>query len=273
MVLISLSLSRSLRSMTSKTCTTTNPLPDSPPLLPNHTDTHSPTITTDLSASSTSIGSCTVNGPTCAGESSNHRLHLSAAIASSSSSTSSLGGGHSHQERSSSTSSIKDYYLSGNPSMSCSIPALTNIPISKHLRSSGGGGGSGLKIGRQLNNSETASSSTAPSSSFHVSFHGLGRDSFRLTNSERTGFIDLATAAATISNKNNNGRGNLVTDGQGSSVFNHNGTANTSSVLPKSTSASSKSDANSLVLRSGTAANLRHRPYSVNHKTATKSSS
>ena len=140
--------------------------------------------------------------------------------------------------------------------------------------SSSGGGGSGLKIGRQLNNSEAASSSTAPSSSFHVSFDGLGRDSFRLTNSERTGFIDLATAAATISNNNNNGRGNLVTDGQGGGVFNHNGTANTSSVLPKSTSASSRpQDANSLVLRSGTAANLRHRPYSVNHKTATKSSS
>lgn len=271
--------------MTSKTSTTTNLLPDSPPLLRNHTDTHSPTITTaDQSASSTSIGSCTVNGPTCAGESSNHRLHLSAAVASSSS-TSSLGGGHSHQERRSSTSSIKDYYLSGhgNPSMLCSIPALTNIPISKHLRSrdlgaavssGGGGGGSGLKIGRQLNNSEAASPSTAPSSSFHVSFHGQGRDSFRLTNSERTGFINLATAAATISNNNNNGRGNLVTDGQGSGVFNHNGTANTSSVLPKSTSASSRpQDANSLVLRSGTAANLRHRPYSVNHKTATKSSS
>ena len=257
--------------MTSKT-TSTNLL-DSPPLLSNHSDPHSPT--TDLSAQSTSVGSCTVNGPTCAGESSNDRLHLAAAAAS----TSSLG--VQGQERSSSTSGIKDYF-SGNPSMSCSVPALTNIPISKHLRSrdlgaavsgTGGGvgvgvGGSGLKIGKQLNNTEASISSASSSSSFHVSFHGLGRDSFRLTNSDRTGFIDLATAAATISN---NSRGSLITDGQGSGVFNHNGTANPSSVLPKSTA--SRPDANSLVLRSGTAANLRHRPYSVNHKTATKSSS
>ena len=208
-----------------------------------------------------------MNGPTCAGEMSNHRPHLAAAAAS----TSSMG----HQERSSSTSSIKDYF-SGNPSMSCSVPALTNIPISKHIRNRdlgaatsgiGGGGGSSLKIGRQLNNSEATTST--PSSSFHVSFHGLGRDSFRLTNSNRTGFIDLAAAAATISN---NSRGSLITDGQGSSVFNHNGTVDPSSVLLKST-ASRPPDANSLVLRSGTAANLRHRPYSINHKTATKSSS
>ena len=265
MVSISIPL---LRSMTSKT-TSTNLL-DSPPLLSNHSDPHSPTI--DLSAQSTSISSCTVNGPTCASESYNHRLHLAAAAAS----ASSLGGqGH---ERSSSTSSVKDYF-SGNPSMSCSVPALTNIPISKHLRSrdlgaavsgTGGGvgvGGSGLKIGRQLNSTEASTSSASSSSSFHVSFHGLGRDSFRLTNSDRTGFIDLATAAATISN---NSRGSLITDGQGSGVFNHNGTAN-SSALPKSTA--SRQDANNLVLRSGTAANLRHRPYSVNHKTVTKSSS
>lgn len=254
--------------MTSKTTT------GSPPLLSNnhtHTDPRSPT--TDLSASSTSVGSCTVNGPTCASESSNHRLHLSAAVAASTSS-------QSGQERSSSTNTIKDYF-SGNPSMSCCVPALTNIPISKHLRSrdlgaavssgtgGGGPGGSGLKIGRQLNNSEA---STSSSSSFHVSFHGLGRDSFRLTNSDQTGFIDLAAAAATMSSNTNNSRGNLVTDGRGSGgVFNHNGTTNPSSILPKSTA--SRPDANSLVLRSGTAANLRHRPYSVNHKTATKSSS
>lgn len=209
-----------------------------------------------------------MNGPSCADEAFNHRPHLATTAAAS---TSSMG----RQERSSSTSSIKDYF-SGNPSMSCSIPALTNIPISKHLRSRdlgaatsgiGGGGGSSLNTERQPNNSE-ATTSTSSSSSFHVSFHGLGRDSFRLTNSSRTGFIDLATAAATISN---NSRGSLITDGQGSGVFNHNGTADPSSVLPKSTA--SRPDANSLVLRSGTAANLRHRPYSVNHKTATKSSS
>ena len=155
--------------------------------------------------------------------------------------------------------------------MSCSVPALTNIPISKHLRSRdltgtgiGGGGASGLKVGRQQNNSE-ASTSTA--SSFHVSFHGLGKDSFRLTNSDRTtGFIDLATAAAAI----NNNRASLINDSGSSGVFNHNGTANPSS-LPKSTAP--RPDANSLVLRSGTIANLRHRPYSVNHKTATKSTS
>ena len=213
----------SFRSMTSKT---TNFL-DSPPLS-NHIDSQP----SDLQTSAISSGNCTMNGPTCPTEAANHRLHLAALS--------------SVQERG--TSNNKDYH--SNPSMECTVPALTNIPISRHLRSRDTVGG--LKVGNKQQNSSESSSS-----SFHVSFHGLGKDSFRLTNSDRTGFVDLATAAAAATAVS---RG----DSSGASLFNHNGTPNS---LPKS-----KPDANNLVLRSGTAANLRHRPYSVNQKTTAKSS-
>ena len=181
---------------------------------------------------------------------------------------------------------VKEYH--SNPNMACSVPALTNIPISRHLRyrdsgpttsaATNTGMGMGLLKGGRQNSDETAPSS------FHVSFHGLGKDSFRLTNSDRTGFVDLATAAAIITNNgsgsnssssssSNNSGVTRVSGGGGCEggglVINHNGTTDSS------LSSKSKPDpaaANNLVLRSGTAANLRHRPYSVNHKTATKSS-
>ena len=227
--------------MTSKT--TTNLL-DSPPFLSNHNDSNSPT--TDLStSSSSSTTSYTVNGPTCDSEVFNHRHHLATAAAT----TSSLA-----VQPSSTTytvSSIKDNFAI-NTNMSYSVSAPTNVPISKHLLRN-------RDLAARVREQKKIETSASTPSSFHVSFDGLGRDSFRLTNSDRTGFIDLAAAAAATVN---NGRGSLITDG--GDCGNHNGTASPL-CLPKSNS-SSKLNTNSLVLRSGSAANLRHRPYSINHK-------
>lgn len=243
--------------------------------LTNHLDSES--ISDDYHATSTtqtSVGSCTVNGPTCPGEASNHRLHLAA----SSSYTSVAGNG---QERTSSSSSniVKEYH--GNSSMACSIPALTNISISRHMRNrdSSSAAVASMKGGRPNNNSGSSGGGEVSSSSFSVSFHGLGRDSFRLTNSDRTGFVDLAAAAAAavITNSNSNdgdssGGTSNTAGNEGALQFSRNGTTNcTPDSIPKS-----RPDAtfNSLVLRSGTVANFRHRPYShcsVTHKTVTKS--
>ena len=257
------------RSMTSKTVS----LQDLSPLN-NHLDSES--ITGDYHATSTaqtSVGSCTVNGPTCLGEASNHRLHLAA-----SSSYTSVAG-NSPERSSNSSNIVKEYH--GNSSMVCSIPALTNISISRHMRNrdSLSTAVGSLKGGRLNSNSGSSGGGEAPSSSFSVSFHGLGRDSFRLTNSDRTGFVDLAAAAAAavITNSNSNdgdsssGMSNIG-GSEGGLQFSHNGTTNCASdSVPKP-----RPDAkfNSLVLRSGTVANLRHRPYShcsVTHKTMTKS--
>lgn len=212
-----------------------------------------------------SAGVIKMNGPTHREEMSNHRPHLAASSAETVSSHERGGAIMS----TSSSSTIKDVYQ-GNPTLSCSIPALTNIPLSRHFRTRDLGlGGGGPKNGRQ-NNCElpAVSAATTVSSSFHVSFHGLGKDSFRLTNSNRTGeFVDLAHAAEVMRNSASNS--SVSERGSDSShLYNHNGAASEPSlpIKPKST------DANSLVLRSGTAANLRHRPYSVNHKTSAKSS-
>lgn len=236
----------------------------------NHLDSES--MSGDYRATSTtqtSVGSCTVNGPTCPGETSNHRLHLAA-----SSSYSSVAG--SSQERSSNSSNVVKEYHS-NSSMACSVPALTNISISRHMRNRDASLAAiaTSKGGRSNSNSiGGGSGSEVSSSSFSVSFHGLGRDSFRLTNSDRTGFVDLATAAAAavVTNSSSNDSGCFSSAGGSESglQFSRNGTTNCAS------DSKSKPDTkfNSLVLRSGSVANFRHRPYShcsVTHKTVTKS--
>lgn len=256
--------------MTSKTVQDSHPLSnhiDSPPT--------SGVLSPAISTSSTS-GKCTMNGPTCHNEASSHQRLQVAAAPSASTSTVGLASG---VERSTVGSNLKDFH--GNPNMSCHVKALTNIPITKHLRHSNRDPSAtslgSSKVGKQSHNNGGSSGSEGSSSSlYHVSFHGLGKDSFRLTNSDRTGFVDLAAVAAAAAS-NSNGSGSSTSSmcssssssvasegGGGGRLFNnHNGP----SLPPKS----SRHDGNSLVLRSGTAANLRHRPYSVNHKAATKS--